>query len=144
MATVIGSTLQHAQLLSRHLSGCNIRCATVAILMELGISSKRIGYRYLLQAIIRYYEDPSQALTKEIYPAIADARGPGVDGRQVESAIRAVIMEAWDNRNPRVWNYYFKHYSGKKMGRPSNMEFISEIARFLDLCQGCGGEVIYE
>ena len=97
-----------------------------------------------MQAVLRFYDDPAQAITKELYPGIADAYGSGIDPRQIESAIRAVIAEAWDNRNPKVWGYYFPHYAGKKMKRPSNMEFISEIARFLELWRGCCEEVMYE
>lgn len=55
-----------------------------------------------------------------------------------------MIGEAWQNRNTKVWGYYFPQYSGKKMSKPTNMEFISEIARFLELWRGCCEEVEYE
>ena len=110
----------------------------------MGIPAKRIGFEYLTQAIVRFYDDPAQAITKELYPGVADACGSGADAKQVESAIRAVIAEAWDNRIPKVWACYFPHYAGRQMDRPSNTEFISEIARFLELWQGCCEEVMYE
>lgn len=144
MGRAIGNTLEHALFLSRHLRRCNTKCVILAILLEMGIPAKRIGFEYLMQAVLRFYDDPAQAITKELYPGIADAYGSGIDPRQIESAIRAVIAEAWDNRNPKVWGYYFPHYAGKKMKRPSNMEFISEIARFLELWRGCCEEVMYE
>ena len=144
MVRAIGNTLQHALFFSRHLRKCNTKCVTVAILLEMGIPAKRIGFEYLTQAIVRFYDDPAQAITKELYPGVADACGSGADAKQVESAIRAVIAEAWDNRNPKVWGCYFPHYVGRQMERPSNMEFISEIARFLELWQGCCEEVMYE
>ena len=144
MGRAIGNTLQHAMFFSRHLRRCNTKCVTVAILLELGIPTKRIGFDYLMHAILSFDDDPAQAITKELYPGIADICGPGVDTKQVEAAIRAVIAEAWDNRNPKVWGYYFPHYAGRKMERPSNMEFISEIARFLELWRGCCEEVMDE
>lgn len=144
MSRAIGKTLQHALFLSRHLRNCDAKCITVAILLEIGIPAKRIGFDYLMLAILRFYDDPAQAITKELYPGVADDSGPGVDAKQVESAIRAVISEAWVNRNTKVWNYYFPHCTGRKMEKPSNMEFISEIARFLELWQGCCEEVMYE
>ena len=140
----IGNTLQHALFFSRHLRKCNKKCVTIAILLEMGIPAKRIGFEYLTQAIVRFHDDPAQAITKELYPYVADVCGSSADAKQVESAIRAVIAEAWDNRNPKVWGCYFPHYVGRQMGRPSNMEFISEIARFLELWQGCCEEVMYE
>lgn len=144
MARAIGNTLQHAMFFSQHLRNCSAKCIAVAILLELGIPAKRIGFDYLVYAILSFYDDPAQAITKELYPDVADACGPGVDAKQVESAIRAVIAEAWESRRPKVWGYYFPHYAGKKMERPSNMEFISEIARFLELWQGCCEEIIDE
>lgn len=143
MSRAIGNTLQHAMFLSRHLRHCDAKCITVAILLELGIPARRIGFDYLMEAILRFYEDPTQAITKELYPGIADISGPGVDAKQVESAIRAVISEAWDRRTLKVWGCYFPHYAGKKMEKPSNMEFISGIARFLELWHGCCEEVVY-
>ena len=144
MGRAIGNTLQHALFFSRHLRKCSTKCVTVAILLEMGFPTKRIGFEYLTQAIVRFHDDPAQAITKELYPSVADVCGSGVDAKQVESAIRAVIVETWDNRNPKVWDYYFPHYIGRKMARPSNTEFISEIARFLELWQGCCEEVMYE
>lgn len=144
MGRGIGNTLQHAMFFTRHLRRCDTKCVTVAILLELGIPAKRIGFDYLMYAILCFNDDPAQAITKELYPRIAGAYGPGVDAKQVEAAIRAVIAEAWGNRNSKVWGYYFPHYAGRKMERPSNMEFISGIARFLDLWHGCCEEVMYE
>ena len=113
MARAIGNTLQHALFFSRHLRKCNTKCVTVAILLELGIPAKRIGFEYLVQAIVRFHNDPAQAIAKELYHDIAAICCLGVDARQVESAIRAVILDAWDNRNPRVWTCYFPHYVGR-------------------------------
>ena len=144
MARAIGNTLQHAMFFSQHLRKCSAKCVVVAILLELGIPAKRIGFDYLMYAILSFYEDPAQAITKELYPAVADICGPGVESKQVEAAIRAAIAEAWENSKPKVWGYYFPHFAGRKMERPSNMEFISEIARFLELWQGCSEEVVDE
>lgn len=144
MGRAIGNTLEHALFLSRHLRKCNTKCVAVAILLELGIPAKRIGFEYLILAILGFYDDPIQSVTKELYPSIADICGPGVEAKQVESAIRAVIAEAWRNRNMKVWGYYFPHYVERKMKKPSNTEFISEIARFLELWHGCCEEVMYE
>ena len=144
MKSAIGETLQHAMFLSRHLRKCDCRCITVAILLEIGVPAKRVGFDYLQEGILKFYDDPSQAITKELYPAIAKSFGPGVDDKQVESAIRAVVTEAWQNRNAKVWGYYFPQYIGKKMQKPTNMEFISEIARFLELWRGCCEEVEYD
>lgn len=144
MGKAIGDTLRHAMFLARHLSNCNAKSVTVAVLLDMGVPAKRIGFEYLIHAILRFYEDPAQALTKELYPDIARLYGPGADERQVEAAIRAVITEAWNNRNPKVWVCYYPHQAGRKMKKPTNMEFISEIARFLELWRGCCERTMYE
>ena len=64
MGRAIANTLQHALFFSRHLRKCNTKCVTVAILLEMGIATKRIGFEYLTQAIVRFYDDPAQAITK--------------------------------------------------------------------------------
>lgn len=95
-------------------------------LHELGIPVHRVGYRYLVQAIVCFLEDDGQCLTKGVYPAIALRFGYG-DWRPVEHAIRLVILHAWENRIPGVWERYFPcaHRC------PSNKLFIATLAEFL-------------
>ena len=142
MGNAQGDTLQQALFYSRHVHYRDTRCMTVAILIHLGLSTRRIGFEYLIRTILLFYEDPARAHTQELYCAVAERLGPGVDGRQVEAAIRAVIAEAWEHKYVKVWKAYFPPYPGQKLKKPTNMEFISRISYFLELWDGCREEVM--
>ena len=143
MESAIGDTLKHALFLARHLNTCDIQCVTVAMLLDLGIPTKRIGFDYLINAILLFCDDPAQMLTKEIYPAVGRLYDTGVGAWQIERAIRTAITEAWDSRNPRVWHYYFPQCEDGAE-KPTNAEFISGVGRFLELWKGCCKEVADE
>ena len=138
-------TLAHALFLARHIHKGDLQCAATAVLLELQVPTNRIGFDYLKHAIILFCDDPTQMITKELYPAVGklyEAK-PGV--LQVEQAIRAVIKAAWKNRNEKIWWYYFPSGIDENgnLQRPSNSEFIAGIGRFLELWQGCCEEINY-
>lgn len=139
MDNSIDGTLKHIVFLARHLGNCDLQCATTAMLLDLGIPVKGSGFDYLERAIIIYFEDPTQMLTKDIYPDVGKSFSPKAGSYQVERAIRVAINEAWKNRDSRIWGYYFA--SDRK---PSNGEFISRMARILRLWQGCSKGVKHE
>lgn len=144
MASTIEDTLKHVVFLARHLKQCDLQCATTAVLLELGIPVKGAGFDYLEKAILIFYEDPTQILTKEIYPAVGNSYRPPASAYQVEKQIRTVINEAWKHRNVKVWGYYFPADSTGHIRKPSNGEFISRIARFIQLLRGCCKGVEHE
>lgn len=144
MVSTIEGTLKHALFLARHLNKSELQCATVAVLLELGISTKRMGFDYLKKGIVLFCEDPSQMITKEIYPAIGNQYTPEVDTESIEQTIRSAITDAWRTRDEKVWRYFFPTDENGRVSKPSNAEFISRIGRFLELWQGCCKEVAYE
>ena len=96
------------------------------ILFNLGLPSHRIGYWYLFVAIPTFASDPTQSLTKELYPHVAKlVHCP--DWRNIEHAIRTVILHAWINRNQDTWSLYFSE-SGKC---PSNKLFLSVLSQHI-------------
>lgn len=99
---------------------------TGRMLLELGVGVHRMGYGQLCLAVPRYAEDLTQCLTKDTYPYVARQLGC-TDGRAVEHAIRMAILDAWDRRDPAVWDSYFP--CGEKP--PSNKQFIATLAAFL-------------
>lgn len=96
------------------------------MLRELSVPIHRTGYRQLCIAIPRFAQDSSQSLTKELYPYVAAQLGCA-DWRTVEHSIRVVILDAWQRRNPKVWEKYFP--GAQKP--PSNKQFIATLAEFL-------------
>ena len=92
----------------------------------LDIAVNREGFRHLQVGIVLYHQDSQQSVTKELYPAIAEICGND-NGAQVETAIRNVIGEAWERRDPGVWDKYFPG----KTKCPTNKQFISTLAQML-------------
>lgn len=144
MTSTIEDTLLHAMFLARHLSKCDLRYGVVAILLELGLPAHRIGYQYIKEAILLFYEEPAHLLMNGIYQAVGERIDPTAGEKQIEQAMRSVIDQAWRNRDSQVWKLYFPQDERGRIKRPSNSEFVSRIACFLELWQGCCKEVSYE
>lgn len=96
------------------------------LLLALGIPPKRDGYRYLREAIPMMAQNPTQSVTKELYPAVA--RLCHSDGGNVERSIRSAIHSAWQHRDERVWQLYFSPDASGTVPRPTNASFISRLA----------------
>ena len=96
------------------------------ILKDLGIPANIKGYRYIRRAIIIAHEKPSVSITKELYPSIA--REFETTASRVERAIRHAIDVSWVRGNSDTINEIFgRSISGDK-GKPTNSEFILQIA----------------
>lgn len=103
---------------------------TVAnLLLAMGFATSNKGYIYLREAIPIYAEDPQQAVTKELYPAVAKCCGGSAE--QVERAMRTAIQRAWERRDDQIWRLYFTPLPDGSMKKPSNSEFISRVADLL-------------
>lgn len=96
--------------------------AIAAALDALGIPSKLRGSKYLVEAVTLMAKDPSQCITKELYPAIG--KKFGIDGSRVERCIRTAIAKGWENGNRAVWEKYLDADARGVMERPSNTAFI--------------------
>ena len=144
MKSTIEDTLRHVQFLNRHLNTLDIQCMTIVILLELGVATKRDGFDYMKQGILLMCDDPALLITKGVYPEIGKCYSPPVGSQQIEQSIRSAINDAWTQRNNRVWGYYFPDVTGNKPKKPTNAEFITRIARVLELSQCCQKEASYE
>ena len=100
-----------------------------SILLHLGLGAHLDGFRYLLSAIPLYSHDANQAITKELYVAVAELHGK--ESRQVERSIRSAIEGAWKQRTDHVWAQYFTAGPDGSVPKPSNGRFIGRMARLL-------------
>lgn len=100
---------------------------TALLLHLLHFSSSLDGYRQLCIGIPLYRQDPQQNLSKELYPAIAEAYGCK-SVKSVEHSIRKAIADAWKRRNAAVWDKYFP----LEKKPPSNKVFIACVAEMLE------------
>jgi len=100
-----------------------LREVTSRILHVLRFGVHRLGYKQLLLLIPCYALDNTQSLSKELYPYAADYFGYS-SWQPVEHAVRVAILDAWERRDPEVWDTFFP---GMKKP-PSNKQFIATIA----------------
>jgi len=101
--------------------------STVKLLYELRLGIHKNGFKQLTIAIPCFYFDTTQSLTKELYPFIADYLGYH-NWYPVERSIRFVILDAWEHRDPTIWEKYFPN----KKKPPSNKQFIATLAALLE------------
>ena len=99
------------------------------ILLAMHFKASHGGYTYLRRAIPLYAQDPTQAVTKELYVNV----GAPVhkNARLVERSIRTAIERAWEHGDVQVWNRYFPASSNGTLERPSNGAFIARMAELL-------------
>ncbi len=111
------------------LSTANAKTIVIELLNTLGLSIQHHGYVYLMEAILLMTSDPTQAITKELYPRVGERFHR--EGRVVERSIRNALDVAWKRRNPDAWKRYFP--DGRK--RPTNGAFISKMSEVLRMQQ---------
>ena len=133
-------TLYHALFLAQHLSKGDLKDGLVYILYELEMPSHNIGYHYVRNAILLFYQDPVRTLLQGIYQTVIEKVNPSANYEQLEQSMRSVIRQAYKDCEPQIWGIYFQ----QKRKRPSNLEFISKIKDFMELWQACIKEVSYE
>lgn len=108
----------------------NKRTQICNLLLALGIPTKLRGYSYLREAILLISEDPSQSITKVLYPEVA--RRCNCAPAHVERSIRSAIAAAWSRRDEHLWRLYFLPDDTGTVPRPSNGTFITRIADCLN------------
>lgn len=100
------------------------------ILTALNFRMNIESYRFTECAIALFAQDPTQALTSQLYPAVAQMCGGTVT--QVEKAIRISIEGAWKSGNEKIWRLYFGTGRNGKASKPSNGDFLARMALCLN------------
>lgn len=96
----------------------------------LGFREDRDGFHALCVETALYAQDPDQSLSKELHPAAAEICGKD-NHKQIEINIRRLIADAWENRNPAIWEEYFPDLHQ----RPNIQLFLNMLSRKLELTQ---------
>lgn len=109
----------------------NIDDVISEILVELGMPSHVIGYRYSVYAIKIAVENPDiiNAITRGLYPTVAEHYG--TTASRAERAIRNGIECAWDRCDVDVIEKYFGNTVSPTKGKPTNSEFIARISNIV-------------
>lgn len=111
------------------------RAIVTELLRRLSVPTKLRGYTCLREALLLAMRQPGQAITKELYPAVAGLSD--MTAMQVERSIRTAIDLAFQNRDEQLWRRYFQASAQGQLRKPSNGAFITRLAdELLLLCPG--------
>ena len=107
-------------------------------LKELGIPTNLKGYYYLRYAIELMKNDISyiNEIVKRLYPEIAKQYHTTV--AQVERGIRYAIETGWNRGNEQAQKKVFGNAVDLDKGKPTNSEFISAVADYLNMIESEG------
>lgn len=97
-----------------------------SLLVRLGVRTSQQGFRFLRRGILRMMDDPTQQLTKSLYPAIAGEFGTTKEN--VEKALRTAVTHAWRNRRDEIWRYYFPPAPSGQIPKPTAGQFLKRLA----------------
>lgn len=128
--------LMHMDFLATLFRKEDIHYVAMLILMELGVPTNYDGFDYLVKGITLYVREPALIRSVGLYQAIA-MQYDFVTDKQVEHAIRCAIEAAWKKCNTDDWIRCFSPETNGKIKKPCNTEFITRIARVLELWKGC-------
>lgn len=106
-----------------------VRTQIAALLREFCIPTHYDGSRYLISAILLMAQDPSQYITKELYPSVGKEHG--LDGGRVERCIRHAIEIGWNNGGQLMWEQHFGAKAENTGKKPRNADFIRAITELL-------------
>ena len=139
----VNETQAYVISLTCHICGGDVWAAILAVLFELGFRPSMDGFLYLRRAIMLRYQN-SDARISEIYQIIAQEYDSATSSAQVEQAIYSIITAAWQNRDAAQWDYFFSEKIMGRHSRPTNKEFISHMACFMELwCSYCRKEEVH-
>lgn len=96
-----------------------------AMLVALNAPASQQGFRFLRSGILRLMEDPTQQLTKNLYPAIATEFN--TSPANVEKSMRTTVVTAWKRRNNETWRLYFPTTSTGQIPKPTTGQFLARL-----------------
>lgn len=102
------------------------------MLKELSVPPHLIGFEYIIDAveIVLNNHDVLNAVTKELYPAIAKKHNS--TGSRVERAIRNAVEHSFDNAPTDVLRSVFGNTINMHTGKVVNTHFIAIVAEVLE------------
>lgn len=98
-------------------------------LSRMGFPPKRVGTAYCEEAILTVAMSDKRdvMITKEIYPRIA--LNHQTNAKNIERDIRLVIEKVWTEQDIRILHELYPYEWNSRAGRPTNAEFIHNMAQ---------------
>lgn len=138
MKCAVDETIAYVKHLAQQLMDCNASGVVLVILMRLRIPTNYDGFEYLKTAILLRYENPMRTMVNDIYPELRKRYGKHITNEQLETAIRSAIIIGWKRAGSSIWKVFFPTIlAEEERRRPSNTEFIYELARIVELWCDC-------
>lgn len=102
-------------------------------LEKMGFKRKQVGFIYAVDGIVMLMKHPGESIrmTGELYPAIAAARNTTKEC--VERALRNAIEVTFAKAKIQQLSYYYPFPFNQKKGRPTNTEFLTNMALRLQM-----------
>lgn len=110
-------------------------------LFTLGIPAHVSGYEYLVSAITRVVNDPTnlREITGRLYPGVASECG--TKAQRVERSIRTAIEIGFSRCGVEMLTDYFGAAYDREKGKTTNSEFIATVSQKIRLELGIGKEI---
>ena len=143
MSSEIDKPLKHAMFIAQHLCHCDYSTIVTLILYELGVAPRNDGFICLKKAIGMRHESPTRHFENDIYFELSLELDGVEDNDRIEQAIRRAIRDAWKERDEEVWGMLFPRARSGIIEKPSNSDFITRVAWFIELWEGCCKEASY-
>lgn len=134
---------QRAKFLAQHSERSELRSITLLIMYDLGIPVNYSGFDYLKHVIPLAVNRSSQIVVRELFEEVGTYYTPVVEYWAMDSSVRDALKMAWNARDLYKWSCYFPDYMLRRKKSPSNLEFITAVAYFLEMWQGCCKEGEY-
>ena len=100
------------------------------LIKEIGVPANIKGYKYLQSAVIYYIKaEKSVGITTELYPVLAEEFSD--TPLRVERAIRHAVQISFEKKYRKLHEKIFGDLTKYKTGKPSNGEFIANVAEYL-------------
>ncbi|MCQ2550453.1 MAG: sporulation initiation factor Spo0A C-terminal domain-containing protein [Lachnospiraceae bacterium] len=103
------------------------------LLLDIGMSPRLLGYRYIVSAVKMIQEDPDYLdnITKWLYVDVA--KNCSSTPSRVERNMRNAIACAFGQGDYDTINYVFKNSVNPLKGVPSNSQFLATLYYYMEL-----------
>lgn len=137
MISAIDGTIEYIDHLAQRLEHYDPSSVAMLVLIQLRIPTQLHGFTYLQMAIVQRYICPVCSMSGDIYPAIRARFGDHLSNEVIEAAMRGAIQAGYKRGNLQLWKLLLPTVMADGLKRPSNTEFVDELARIVELLCSC-------
>lgn len=133
MRSAVDDTMEYIDHMAQRLEYYEPSAVVTFLLIRLRIPTNYDGFTYLHTAILLRYAYPLSNLSADVYPFIREKYGHHLNNMTIEAAMRSAIEIGWNRGDFPAWKLMFPTILYSRTKRPTNAEFVDELARILEL-----------